>query len=258
MDYNPYAAPTVDDRHLTPGAPGAGAPQPWEVGEVLGLGWEAVKRDWPVLVFGPFLALFIGNIPGTIFGMVVQLGLVEQFSATYWLIELPVMLLGMAIQSFFMVGMLRMFCTAARGGEPEFGVLFGGADRFVSMFFTSLLLFLIVWVGFALLIVPGVILACGLWLATFYAADGRGPIESLSMSWQATRGHKGQMFLLALASFGVLLLGMAACCVGFFVSLPVTYVATAIVYLRLSGQATAQLPVGPAGFGPPPGRPPGF
>jgi hypothetical protein len=259
MEYNPYAAPTVEDPRLESGAMRTGVPQPWEVGEVLGLGWEAVKRDWPVLVFAPFLAFVIGSIPSGIFTLIVRTGTIVEFSATYWTIYPCVTLIGMAIQSFFGVGMLRIFCTAARGQEPEFGVLFSGADRWLPMFGTTLLFFLAVLIGYVFLIVPGVILACGLWLATYHCVDAKlGPLESLRASWEATRGQKGQMFLFGLASFGVMMLGVAACCVGIFVAMPVTYVATAIVYLRRTGQAAAFAPEGPAGFGPPPGNPPGY
>src|SRR5262245_31747350 len=113
MDYNPYAAPTVDDQLLGPGAAGAGAPQPWEVGEVLGLGWEAVKRDWPVLVFAPFLSGILSGIPGIILNIVVQVGIIQQFTATYWTVYALVTLLDTAIQSFFTVGLLRIYCSAA-------------------------------------------------------------------------------------------------------------------------------------------------
>src|SRR5262245_6487999 len=85
MEYNPYAAPTVEDPLLSPGAAGDGAPQPWEVGEVLGLGWEAVKRDWPVLVFAPFLAMVIASIPSMVLAMCVQAGVVEIYSTEYFI-----------------------------------------------------------------------------------------------------------------------------------------------------------------------------
>jgi hypothetical protein len=259
MEYNPYAAPNVDDMRPDPGAGRAGAPQPWEVGEVLGLGWEAVKRDWPVLVFAPFLAFVIGSIPGAIFTLLERAGVIVQLTATWWALYAGVTLVGLVIQSFFAVGMLRIFLIAARGQEPEFGMLFGGADRWLPMFLTTLLFFLSVAIGYVFLIVPGVILACGFWLATYHCVDANlGPIASLRASWEATRGQKGQMFLLGLASFGVMMLGLAACCVGIFAAWPVTYVASAIVYLRRTGQAATFAPEGPAGFGPPPGNPPGY
>ena len=50
MNYNPYAAPQASPPQ-SPGAPRAGAPQPWEVGEVLSQAWNTFKANWAVLVF---------------------------------------------------------------------------------------------------------------------------------------------------------------------------------------------------------------
>jgi uncharacterized membrane protein len=252
MEYNPYAAPTVEDPLQSQRAAGDGAPQPWEVGEVLGLGWEAVKRDWPVLVFAPFLAMVIASIPSVVLAMCVQAGVVELYSTEYFIAYAGVYIVSDSMQVFFLVGLLRIFCEAARGREPEFGTLFGGADRFLSLLGTTMLVGLAILGGLLLLIVPGVIMACGLWLAPYYCIDrGYGVFESMRASWRATHGQRGQMFLLSLASVGILLLGAVACCVGFFVAWPITYVASAIVYLRRTGQIAAAVPMGPGGFGPP-------
>ena len=48
---NPYAPPGFDDGGFIPpgGSGSSGAPQPWEIGEVLKISWEIIKRQ-PILV----------------------------------------------------------------------------------------------------------------------------------------------------------------------------------------------------------------
>jgi uncharacterized membrane protein len=146
------------------------------------------------------------------------------------------MFIAIIIGTFFQVGQLRIFLTAARGGRPELGTLVSGSDRFLPLLGTTLLLSLIVLFGYVLLIIPGIILALGLGFAQFYCVDaGMGPVESLKHSWEATKGHKGKIFLFGLAAFGISLLGLLACCVGFYVATPLVWLAFAIIYVRLSG-----------------------
>jgi uncharacterized membrane protein len=90
--------------------------------------------------------------------------------------------------------------------------------------------------AFFLLIVPGVILALGWSLAPFYVVDaGMGPIEAMKASWSATRGQKGEIFVLGIASVGLTLLGVLMCCVGVLATSPILYVAFAIAFIRMSG-----------------------
>lgn len=255
MNYNPYAAPAGDAlRARFSGEPGA--PQPWGVGEVIDAGWEAVKRDWPVLVFAPLVAMIISEIPSAIYGALVAAGMLHDV-VTYTIANIAFTLLGFLVSWFFLVGQLRIFSAAARGESPEFGMLFGGGDRFLPMLGTQLLFVLVVALGMVALVVPGVIALLGLSLAQYYCAEASlGPIESLKASWEATKGHKGSIFLLVLAAGGVIIVGMLALCVGIFVAMPVVGVAMATAYLRMSGRGGASLAPMP-GFGPPPGMPPG-
>jgi uncharacterized membrane protein len=245
---------------------GGGDPQAWEVGEVIGKGWESVKRDWAVLVFAPLLAGFIGNIPSTALQGMVAAGVLQEGTTEYFAVYVPVNLIGFVISTFFLAGQLKIFCAVARGLPGNFGDLFAGGSSFFPLLASQFLVGLAIGFGTLALIVPGVILACGLVFSQYYVVDaGMGPIEAMKESWRATTGHKASIFLLGLASIAVVMVGLLACCVGALVALPVCWMALTIVYLRISGRGPAATAVGygaagpaaPPGWGPPPGNAPG-
>ena len=239
MNVNPYAPPGQDD--WVPGSlPGPGAPGHWEVGEVFSLAWEQFKPQWPILVLAPFLAGLAAGIPNYLPSILLVARVVEPNSAEYWIIYAICMVVAITIGTFFQVGQLRIFLTAVRGGRPELGTLLSGGDRFLPLLGMTLLVTLGIAVGYVFLIVPGIILALGLSLSAFYCVDaGLGPIEAMKASWQATRGHKGKIFLFGLMAFLIAIVGLLACCIGVYAATPVIWMAFAIVYIRLSGYVSS-------------------
>lgn len=237
MDYNPYAAPQNPDDRSSPGAGPDGQPQPWDIGDVLSCGWNALTNHWPVLVFGPFVAGMIASIPSFVPVVLLASGAVRPNSSEYWTAYGICTTLGLIANTFFQVGMTKMYVTAARGQTPEFGDIFSGGSRFIPMLLATVLVLFAVLFGYIFLIVPGIILGVGFSLTHFYVVDAElGPIDAISASWRATDGHKLQIFLFGLVAFCVLILGFLACCVGFYAAMPVVMVALATIYTRVSGR----------------------
>jgi uncharacterized membrane protein len=101
----------------------------------------------------------------------------------------------------------------------------------------SILLAIVVGVGLALLIVPGIILLLMFMFSTFIVIErSLGPIDAMSESRRLTRGHKWQL----LGFFGLLflinLLGLLALIVGILVSIPVSALAFVHAYRALGGK----------------------
>ncbi len=232
----------------------------WTIGEVIQLGWESLKRQ-PIVVVGLIIIYFIPNIPSTLVNILEQVGLLDEGGALGILLGVLGSLFSLVVGQFLQVGLVRMFLAAVRGQEPALGLLFSGADRFLPLLGLSILTGLAVMFGLLLLIVPGVILALGLSMAPYYLVDQRqGVIASMRSSWEATAGKRVDLFLLALASFGLFVAGACACLVGMLVTTPIVLSAWAIVYLRLSGQPDGMglaQPGASAGPYPPAGTPGG-
>lgn len=234
--YNPYQPPADDPvAHPASEGPGTGDALPWEIGGVLSAGWRALKSHWPVLVFAPIVVQVINQASsyavtsaGAVLGGDAMLALTFANAA-----------LGVVLGAFFGVGTTRIFLAAARGESPDFGLLFSGADRFLPMLGTQILLGFAVVLGFICLVVPGVILALGFFYAPYLCVDQKlDPTDALRESWRITKGHKGNLFGLLIVSGFVVLAGLLALIVGVFVAAAVVSAGVAVTYLRLTGQSS--------------------
>ncbi len=117
----------------------------------------------------------------------------------------------------------------------KFDLLFKGFDRFVETLVAGLLYALIVTIGTMLLIVPGIIAACGL-AQTFYIMVDDANIsgtDALQMSWNMMKGHKMDWFLLQLRFFGWALLCILTLGIGCLFLNPYIYVTNLNYYRQL-------------------------
>jgi hypothetical protein len=263
---NPYAP-----NPLPPygGSPPGGSPPPtgpaseWTTRDLVSASWEVFSRHAPVLIAANTLVLIVvqlAQFPGMVvagLGVVgqVQPGLVSELMprVVQTAISIPFVYVATA---FFNVGLFRLSLQAARGEEPKFAVIFSGADRLLPTLGLNLVMGLGIFVGFVLFIVPGVILSLGWSLAPYYVVDANlGPIEALGASWEATKGWRPAISLVFLAASGILLAGLACCCVGVIAAAPLAMVLYAMMYLKLRGNVGAEPPDPYQGRGDWPGEP---
>ena len=147
------------------------------------------------------------------------------------------MLLQQLVQAYLMVGLNRIVLAAVRGETPEFGALFSGGNRYIVALLSSLLMIVAVYAGLLLLVIPGFIVGMGLVNVMWFAADSElGVLETLKASWNSMSGHKMKYFFFCIVLGLLNVVGMLACGVGMLVSLPVTFLAMAIVYTRVTGR----------------------
>jgi len=251
---NPYAPPGFDDGGFVPPGGGgtAGAPLPWEVGEVLKISWEIVKRQ-PILVVVVFGVYLVQNLPSVVINNVQTLRLVEPDSIAFSLIAMGALIAGVALGLFLQIGQLRMFVAAARGEPLDFSLLLSGMDRFLPYIGMSILVGLAVMVGALALCVGAFIAALGLALSQYYLIDARqGVIESMQTSWRVTTGNRLNLFLFLLAGMGLMIAGLCAFCVGMFVAMAIFMTGFAVIYLRSAGETVAMGAPPPAGGMPTP------
>jgi hypothetical protein len=106
-------------------------------------------------------------------------------------------LVSMAGNAFLTGALVYGVVELQRTGEAKIGdCISWGVRKFPIMFVANLLYWLILMVGYVLLVVPGVIFSLMFCLTmTIVAAEARGPIDALKRSYELTKGYKGLVFL---------------------------------------------------------------
>jgi hypothetical protein len=238
MQDNPYAAPSVDAT-VTPELAGAASrPRDWTLGHVFGVGWNAVKAQPLPIVGGMFLVTVVQWAVQSLMQLILVGDAAESGNFARILSGMGLMFPVLTVLGvYFMVGQVRVALTAARGQQVEIGTYFSGYDKLLPGIILGILLYLGVALGIVLFVIPGIILALGWALAFFVMVDtDASATEALAASWQQTKGQKGKIFLFYLAAAGIAILGLIALYVGLFVALPVILIATAEMYLCISGR----------------------
>lgn len=134
------------------------------------------------------------------------------------------------------MGLTRITLDVVDDKKPKLTDLLH-TKNFVSYVIGSIVRGLIAFVGFLLLIIPGIIFSIRLQFVTYLIIDrGMGPIDAIKKSWDMTRGQTWNLFLFWLLLLLVNLVGLLLLFVGLFVTIPLSLVATAYVYRRLLGK----------------------
>ncbi len=259
---NPYASPTNVQRDpaFTGGPVGH---QVVDIGEVFRHALEVWKNNLGLLVgttFIVFLLTLIGNwiSQGVQFAMIVN----NQRELNIFFAVLFA-ILNFGWQTFLGIGQAQIALKLARNQAAELAELFGGAPRLLAVLGFLLLLGLIIYLpllGMAgisamiggdaggamvlvsiavwvLLIIPVLLF---FWPTYYLIVDGRSSVlESFGTAMRISEGNKLTIFLVMLASLGIMLLGFLALCIGLLFAAPLVSLLWATAYLLMSGQAPA-------------------
>lgn len=110
-------------------------------------------------------------------------------------------------------------------------MLFGEGRKLFTAIVASILFFLMIFVGFLLLIVPGVylMLRYGHYMAAIVDKN-MGILESLTYSSSITTNSRLNLFLLALLSIAVFIAGALALLVGLIFAYPVIWLSWMVAF----------------------------
>ena len=139
------------------------------------------------------------------------------------------------------IGAIRISLRLHDGGSASVRDLFAvDGPLFWRYLWASILYSLIVAVGLVLLIIPGVILSVRCVFYGYFVVERNArPLEALAQSAAATRGAWGTVSLFGLAIVLLNILGALLLGVGLLVTAPVSALAAAWVYRRLTGAGSA-------------------
>ncbi len=177
------------------------------------------------------LSGFFGNYFGSDMSDELTDELMEQTK-----MQLPI--LAMLFSGALTIGLCAFHLTFAKKGEAELPQIFDGFKQIVQAIIASVLMMIIIIVGYLLFIVPGVILSLGLSQTYFIMADNPGikATDAMQQSWEMMKGYKGQLFMLGLSFIPWAFLCIFTLFIGFFWLTPYMYVSFSHFYLQLKGE----------------------
>jgi uncharacterized membrane protein len=207
--------------------------QDLDAGAAISYGWNAFTRNvGPLLLIGLIVVL-----------LSIGLSLVGQFIfGDSIILSLTWNIVTTVISLIVAMGLIRAALAVVDGRTPEVGMLFSG-EGFVPYLVASLLVGISVGFGLLLCLIPGLILA---FLFAFYGyaiVDGRtnDGIEAMKISWQVASSNVGSLILLLLLVVVINFAGALLCGLGLFVTYPLTAIAIAYAWRRLTGGPVAAL-----------------
>ena len=187
---------------------------PEKVDEVLGISDQRDRGN-----MGMFIALFI--IAALIF-------------------FLPFLIASILISGAIQMGIAKFFLTAARESSAKYELMLSEVklNKSYRYLAVSFLYVLLVLFGLLFFIVPGIYFGVKYMFVTYAVVDRDAKIgEAFGMSGKWTRGNKWNLMGLGVLIMLVNLLGLVALIYGLLVSVPVTMIASAYAYDRLSKSA---------------------
>lgn len=218
-----------------PGYPPAGPKL--GVGDALGYAWDKFKNNavvWIAIVLIAFLIqvalnliFSVGNTGDTDYSDGVSFG----FSVWGFIGTVVTTIVGYLISAAFVRGALH----EVDGHKPAFGSFFQFA-RVGAVIVAGLLVGLATGVGLLLCILPGLVIAFFTWWTMQFVIDqDQDPVSAIKSSFSAISSNAGPLLLLALALFGINVVGALLCGLGLLVSIPLTIIASTYAYRVVVG-----------------------
>ena len=198
------------------------------ISEILKTSWQSLKSQLWILV-----GLLIGYMIIS-FTLSAFAGPTSPTSFSIGRI-IVVYLLSMIIGLIFSLGYLKNLFQTLDGIEPQFSAYGQQARKILTYFVASILVSIVVSIGFMLLIIPGVYLALRLqFFAAFIVEEDAGIIDSIQRSWKITEGQVLPLFVLLLTMIGLIILGAILLLVGVFVTAPLVYMMYCTSFRKLN------------------------
>lgn len=200
----------------------------FSVEEALQYGWKIMKENIWFFVGVLIVAWALAGVPHLIATILQResSGLAFFFRIIGWVANIIVS-----------IGLIAIALKFLDKQEPKFEDLFSFRPYFWKYLGASILTGIIAWVGFFLLIIPGIYWALKFqFFGYFVVEQERDPVEAMRMSSRITQTVKWKLFGFGLVLSLINIVGAICLFVGLFVTIPVTLLAYSFVYRKLLEQ----------------------
>jgi uncharacterized membrane protein len=136
---------------------------------------------------------------------------------------------------FIEIGFIVISLKIYNKQKVEFNELFLNYKYFLNYFLAKMIYFILIFLGFILLIIPGIIIGLRLQFFNYLIFEKNfNIIESFKTSWKITKGSTLKLFLLSIILTLINLLGLLFFLIGLFFTIPLTRLISISVYKKLS------------------------
>jgi len=208
---------------------GAAAVEP-RAGSCYSHGWGRVWNYFLELLI-IVVVMIVAAIPLTWMSITEEIGtyqgfLLEFFALVYWIMLFAPLTYGLAYA----------FLRSARSEKLDTKEMLVSFHNYFNAVLANLLVTIVIGIGIAFLIVPGIILACKLAFVPYLVVDRKlDAIEAFKESWRMTGGHALEIFLIGLLAIPIGIAGFMLLGVGLIVSTMWIGLAFASMYYAVAG-----------------------
>lgn len=221
------------------------------VSESISQGWELAKKHGLLLAV---FVLVIGIITSILNSFTLPSGFMEGYtkaltqndpdammqllnSSSTSAASIIVSIIQTVVYVLFLAGFCATILKLTRGimAKVSLDGFKMSAMTYLKYFAVCVIVGLIVGIGTALCVIPGIFFAIRLAFAEWYILDHpeAGIGEAISASWKMTKGNFWSVFGLQLCEFGIILLGYLCCCIGVLFAVPFAMFVESCAYTTL-------------------------
>jgi hypothetical protein len=203
--------------------------------------WDLFRQEMGTWVIAMLFAL--GIVAGAYFAVALLMGLLfaaggtgrpgagDIFAAGFFMSMILTMVLMLIVWGFLYSGLIHMAVKQVRGQPITFSDIFAAGSVVPTAIAATLIVGIASWIASWCLIIPGIIVSGLLMLTMPLVVDARySAVQACQASWDALK----QDWIKAACLYFVLQLvggvGVLACGVGLLFTMPLVFLATAVVY----------------------------
>ena len=181
----------------------------FDIGEAVSFGWNRFKDNAVFLIVLTIGVFIVNTVANGIQSAVMQKSV---------LVGLIFMTLSMGVYAFTLFVYARAALTINDQGKCGFDIIGSSFDYFVQYFLAYIIFSILCFIGFFLLIIPGIFICIKLWPYLFLVFDkNMKAVDSLKESYEITTGYFWDLLLLMVVFFLINLVGAIVFVVGLLV-----------------------------------------
>jgi len=200
--------------------------------EAIKFGWKIFKENLRFFLIIGVLLLIVSLIPGIGSEIYKKSNL-----NTVKIISNVVSFFSQILSILIELGLIAITLKIFEKKEVKLHDLVSQYPLFFKYLLASILYGLMVFVGFILFIVPGIIWGIKFQFFPYFIVEGEGIMDSFKKSALITAGYKNDLFIFNLFLILIGLAGFLAFFVGILAAMPVASMATVFVYKKLKLEA---------------------